>query len=233
MAKRLQAHVPLKIREAIGPVLVSLAAHDGAISPKELSALRSAYNALGLDPTTLDRLLTGTSSAPAKQRADTKPAIDKRVGPVAPAPKAAPAETTLKLDEARLQQILNETQDVAKMLGDAMSEDDVTEDEPEEAPPTVTSPTPAATISPPAPAVNIGDRRFPGLDLRFHAALAELLATPNWTKDEFETLARRHELMPSSLFDVVNEWAQDHLGDLILEERGEQMIVSKDLVPNP
>ena len=41
------------------------------------------------------------------------------------------------------------------------------------------------------------DPRFSGLDGRFHAILTELLTRPLWKRTEFDSLVRRHQLMPS------------------------------------
>ncbi len=74
------------------------------------------------------------------------------------------------------------------------------------------------------------DRRFEGLDPRFHAVLAELLMRPAWSSADFEALVRRHKLMPSGTIDTINEWAQDRFDDLIIENGGDDLTVNTNLI---
>jgi uncharacterized tellurite resistance protein B-like protein len=220
LGKRVQAHLPVSAREEIGPILVHVAARDGAVSRKELASLRSAYKALGLDPASLERLLNDV-------RASALPAaLASLPGPVATAPSVAKPVPALLLNEARLQQILSETHDVARLLGEAMQD---SEDEPDLVEPVSDSSSQIPALGVPVPPTI--HSQFDGLEPRYHTALASLLARPSWPKTEFDDLARHHGLMPSSLFDVLNEWAQERLGDLIIEDRGGEMRMQGGMIP--
>jgi hypothetical protein len=80
------------------------------------------------------------------------------------------------------------------------------------------------------PVPPVADRRFEGLDLRYHSVLAELLTRGLWTKGDFEDLVRRHSLMPSGTLDVINEWSQEQLDDLIVEEQSNGLNVNCSLI---
>ena len=219
MTQRLQLHLTPETRAAIGPVLVMVAAHDGTISRKELSALRSAYKALGLDPADLEMLLQS------HQPAASQPPSSSAVAPADVSGRKV-AESAVLLDEARLQRVLNETRDVARMLGEAMRDAD---EETDLAEPPANLGAAAPSTAGAAPVASM-DPRFDGLAVRYHSAFAELIARPRWPSPEFDALARRHDLMPSSLIDVVNEWAQEQLGDFVVEERGEEITVQQALI---
>ena len=69
------------------------------------------------------------------------------------------------------------------------------------------------------------------LDVKFHSVTLRLVARDAWTRVEFEALVREHHLMPLSVFDVINEWADEHHGDFLLE--GEETIVVHRSILNP
>ncbi len=191
LGKEIQTHLTAAHREQVGQILVGVAAADGSVGKREVSALRTAYRSLGLDSGVLDALLTRLQA------------------PVMPAatPSQISVEAGVAIDPARLAKVLGETRDVARILGEAVRDADIEE--------TVAAP---PVLAPPTVAT---DDRFPGLDARYHAALGELLTRSEWTRAEFDTIARRHNLMPSSAIEVMNEWSQDRLGDLVLEPIGD------------
>lgn len=198
LGKALQVHLTADHREQVGQILVSVAAADGSVGKREVTALRTAYRSLGLDADTLDTLLARLQAPPAHA----SPTAPKAV------PPSMPSETAVVIDPARLAKVLGETRDVARILGEA-----VRDAETEEAAPPPRSPAPASPVA--------NDPHFPGLDTRYHTALGELLARTEWTRAEFDALARRHKLMPSSAIEVINEWSQDRFGDLLLEPIGD------------
>lgn len=210
----LQTKVAAGDRELVGRVLVGVAAVDGSIGRREVGALRAAYRSLGLDPAGLEALLRDLQPPPGPHPDVEVPAEARAV------PEARPSETpavdapsvgVVSIDPERLKRVLGETRDVARILGEAMKDGD-RDDEP--------APTPRPAPVPPPPAEG-ADRRFEGLAPRYRGAAGELLARPEWSRDDFDDLARRHTLMPSSLVEVVNDWAQDRLGDLLLEPTGD------------
>jgi uncharacterized tellurite resistance protein B-like protein len=199
LGKELQTRLALKDREKVGPILVGVAAADGVVGKKEVVALRAAYRSLGIDPASLDRVLAEVRTPPPVARGVT-------TAPP-PAPSAPAVEESVAIDPERLRRVLGETEDVARILGEAMRESEEAAPAP---PPKVVTPTPPAA-----------DPRFLGLDARYQAMLGELLSKPTWPRADFEALARLQALMPSSAEEVINEWSQDRLGDLLLEPVGE------------
>jgi hypothetical protein len=68
-----------------------------------------------------------------------------------------------------------------------------------------------------------------GLDARYHVLVAELLTGESWPAAEFQALVRRHGLFPAGAVEVVNEWAEEYLGDLLIEE-GDPYCIQRELV---
>ena len=44
-----------------------------------------------------------------------------------------------------------------------------------------------------------------------------IVARPTWTRTEFQQLAAEFKLMPLGVFDALNEWADEQLGDFLLD----------------
>lgn len=213
VARRLEAVLNADQREAVGRFLVGVAAANGSIDKKEITALRNAYKALGVDVDRLNGLLEefrSTAAEPVEVLRPSGPPSPGEAIPSRPEPHGG-----ITLDEGLLRKILGETQAVARMLGEAMRE---------------TEPEASEPAGRPAPPVPVADPRFDGLDVRYHAALAEMVLRPSWTRADFETLVRRHSLMPSGTVDVANEWSQERHDDLIIEEQGEYLIVNQGLI---
>jgi len=236
LGKELQARLDPDQRALVGRVLVGVAASDGVVAKGEVAALRAAYRSLGIDPAGLDAVLAEIRSpaapapapkappsapapAPIPARAPTSPAAPREAAAPPPAPTTTPrpaAEEAVAIDPARLERVLGETRDVGRILGEAMRESEAEEaDRRPDSPPKSAPATPA-----PAP-VPGGDPRFAGIDARYRGFLAELLERADWSRDDFAAAARRHGLMPSSAVEVLNEWSQDRLGDLLLEPVGD------------
>jgi hypothetical protein len=64
---------------------------------------------------------------------------------------------------------------------------------------------------------------FNGLDAAFQPILERLLARDSWPLTDFNALAREFQFMPLNIRDTLNEWADDVLGDFILD--GEDPVV--------
>jgi uncharacterized tellurite resistance protein B-like protein len=143
-----------------------------------------------------------------------------------PEPVAAPVPNDFTLDMARVYEITSETKEVVAILSVLM------EDEPEK------SIAPSATITLPAPEIPkiSGDgkvapqpTRFNGLDAAFHPILERLLARDSWTKNDFKSLADEFHFMPSKIHDTLNEWADEVLGDFILDGE-DPVIIHRELI---
>ncbi len=67
------------------------------------------------------------------------------------------------------------------------------------------------------------------LEIRYRPVVLELLTAAEWTPEAFTAVVRSHGLFPAGTLDVVNEWAEEQFGDLLLEE-GDPLLVHRDLL---
>lgn len=215
---RTAKRVPQEKHILIAQFLVDVAAADGVISPKEHKALTRIFEALGLSTDTLDTLIRNLAAAGGEVVIQTAEAARPCEAILPPIPATQPA--ALKLDMARVAAISAETHEVIGLLAKAMADetDDGELPAPVKAEP-LAKPI-VAEIAPPAAAAEDGViplAQLESLDAKLHPIIQRLAARDAWSRAEFETLAREHQLMPLSVFDGINEWSDQQLGDFLLE----------------
>jgi hypothetical protein len=131
-----------------------------------------------------------------------------------------PARQKFNLDMSRVEAITKETEEVAGLLSGVMHDD------PEELTALPKSPLIVVPELPQSP-TGRGSARSPsvfaGLDAGFHPVLERLLTRDSWPPADFTALGREFHLMPLCIRDTLNEWADEALGDFILE--GEDPVV--------
>lgn len=238
---RLQALLTAGQREQLATFLIGVAAANGTIDRAEIGLLRKAARALGLDTSRMDGLiaeLVWTSDQPVEVQRGSQP----RGGEIIPPRHTVEGASVpqIELNEELLRSIMLETQHVAQMLTAAMGESEETVDaeaaevaaetsravEPSQIPsptlPVIPEPQPE-TVVPQVP------YDLTGLDPRYHVLAAELLARESWPVAEFQALIRGHGLFPAGAVDVINEWAEEYLGDLLIEE-GDPYCIQRELV---
>jgi tellurite resistance protein len=187
-------------RQLVGEVLVCVAGADGKISSTEWNALDRACKALDLPPAALEEILRQLG---AELQEITVQEVEKTLPgeaiPGAAMPKSvAPA---FMLDMSLVAKIAEETSDVIGMLAVVMSED-------------------APQVKPsasPIPASLERASHFDALDPRYRSLLQRLSERETWSRREFDQLANDFKLMPLGVFDALNEWSDEHLGDFVLE----------------
>ena len=182
------------------------------------------FQALGLNKESLDGLirnLTPKGNEVVIQEAGTAPTEE-----TLPTVSKPPKTVALNLDMARVAAIAAETQEVIGLLAKVMADDEPikpgiilptggrnTSSEnfshvPDRAPPIVPTGTAAPRISPP---------KMEGLAPKYQPLIQRLSASDSWKRADFDALAREHGQMPLGTFDAINEWADEHLGDFLLE----------------
>jgi hypothetical protein len=131
-----------------------------------------------------------------------------------------PAPQNFALDMSKVDAITKETEEVAGILSGVMHHD------PEELTALPKNPLVVATELPKS-ATGCDSARLPsvftGLDAAFKPVLERLLTRDSWPPADFNALSREFELMPLCIRDTLNEWADEALGDFILE--GEDPVV--------
>jgi uncharacterized tellurite resistance protein B-like protein len=194
--------------------MAHIAAADSEVTLDELKILRRMARAFDLDPGSVEKLLREDE---AFREVSIAGAGSKVSGEAIPArPKDQPA---FALDHDRIKALTQETHEVISMLSVVMAE----HDEAPGAVPATAAEAPAKTVEP-IPWLE-------GLDARYHAAALTLVRHDELTTADFDTLATKHHLMPDDLFNAVNTWADETLGDFLLE-RGENVRIFRSLLPD-
>ena len=136
--------------------------------------------------------------------------------PTTPATSRPPSEA-IPLDMARVQAIKRETDEISGILAAIYEDEPAVEEALRDIPP-ATMPT------------SVAASRFDGLD-DAHAGLLEALAARTlWTQSDLDELARQHGLMAGGAIEVINEWAFDHLDDVVIED-GDPLTINIALLP--
>lgn len=206
--------IPAESRPFVLRTMAHIAAADNEVTLDELKILRRMARAFDLDPGSVEKLLRDDE---AFREVSVAGAGSKVSGEAIPArPQAHPA--SFALDHDRIKALTQETHEVISMLSVVMAE-------PDEAP--SAAPLPVATAVTPIEPIPW----FEGLDARYHSAVLTLVRHDELTTADFDALAAKHHLMPDDLFNAVNTWADETLGDFLLE-RGENVRIFRTLLPD-
>ena len=225
-ALRRDAHVPLRSlpqisklvpkesREFVIRTMGYIAAADGEVTLDELKILRRMARAFDLDVNVVEKLFEDESFR--EVRIANRRGATRDGEPIPPRHLAAAA---FKLDDARIAALSQETREVISLLSTVMAE-------PEEAecPPASSPRRPRLQLHP------TGSQWLSGLDSRYHNAVLALSRRDEMTNQDFDCLAADSHLMPDDLLNTVNTWADETLGDFLLE-RAESVRIFRSLLP--
>jgi uncharacterized tellurite resistance protein B-like protein len=216
IANRLKKILTEEHRKTVGEFIIGVAGSDGAVSREEIAMIKRLHKALDLPMSILDYFIAEAQASAGKAQ-----------------PVEAQAQPALVLNPNRIRDIMIQTREVASILGKAMGELAPEEDEDTDMnePPVVGAAAGADGDSNVDGVQKISslETHFPGLDPRYQARLSTLLTQPSWDMDSFDHLVREHHLMPSGTISMVNEWAEEALGDFIIEE-DEKIIIHRSLL---
>lgn len=205
VAKRLSADQ----RHLVAEVLVCVAGADGVITSLEWEALAHACKVLELPPSALDEILRKLGAQ--FDEPTVQEAIPAAPGEALPTVVPKPAVPSFTLDMSRVEAISHETAQVIGMLSAVMSENEPrAASKPESAP----TPTPTPMPQPPVPD---GPAWLGTLEAKYRAIAARIVTKPAWTRADFQRLAAEFKLMPLGVCDALNEWADEQLGDFLLD----------------
>lgn len=203
---RLAKRLPSTQRMMVGEVMVCVAGADGIISSIEWSALEKAFKVLELPSSTLDEILRKLGAhfdEPVVQTAESS-----LPGEAIPKVETIAGTNSFKLDMSRVAAISSETAEVIGLLSAVMNEDDQS----------IVGTVPVAP-TPPKKEMNAA-AWLSSLDPKYREIAALIVNKPLWSQSDFHRLAADFKLMPLSVFDALNEWADEEFGDFLLEGDG-------------
>lgn len=208
-------------REAIGNLLIAIAAHDGIITSEERKSLRKCFDRLGLGAAVLDSQLNalrstdGVTVVERAKRRNTGEAI-----PTAPDSTKQDVEL-IQLDRSAIEALLRDTREVQQALAQAM----VVEDE---------SPKHADEVTkesePLAASETAAVSEVLSLDERYQHLYLSLIKRDMWPIDEAAALAREHKQMLSGALESMNEWTIEEYGGQLFYEEGDCLLVELELL---
>ena len=162
---------------------------------------------------------------------------------VTPAPRVTiPQPPSHRFDFDRISRIEAETAKVAEFLRDALcDDDDSSRDSSIDLNSSTESPVAKNVVSEIATANSTSSviapspddevsTNFAGLAPRFAPFVDRIARQPTWTRNDLDRLARELGLMLGGAIDIINEWADEHFGDLLLIEEGDSFLVQGELL---
>lgn len=206
--------IPAESRQFVLRTMAHIAAADAEVSLDELKVLRRIARAFELEPDSVEKLLREDE---AFREVTVASGARARRGEAIPA-RPSDQPVAFALNEDRIKALTQETHEVISLLSVVMAE-------PDEAPCPPASPSPLTqTVREEVPWLS-------GLEARYHAAVVFLVRHDEITPNDFDCIAADHHLMPDDLFNSVNTWADETLGDFLLE-RGENVRIFRTLLPD-
>ena len=213
-------HITAKSRDAVFLLLVHIAAADGEVAPEEFKVLRKIARGLELDADRAERILREDIAFREITVVDAKPS--KRQGETIPT-KPDERPVGLQLDMQRIAALTKETHEVVSMLSAVMVEEEAAALSP------TAKPVPASTAVQVPSATEQVPEWVTGIGARYRIALVCLVAHDEIDARSFDELAEKHHLMADDLFNAVNSWADEKLGDFLLE-RSDPIRIYRDLL---
>lgn len=219
LTKRLATVLNNTQKETIGKFLIGVSAANGVVHKKEISLIQKTYTALGLDSNNVETIIEniiGTQPVEIQRNRSAK-------GEAIPS-RSNQEHIPVVLNDQLLKQILADTAEVSQIIGKALCDVEAAVVDEVNISNQTSSPSTTPDLN-----IKISKELLINLDNRYHMALADLIQRETWLKDDIDALARKYGLMPSNLLDTINTWADEFLGDFLIEE-GEPYKVNKRLL---
>jgi tellurite resistance protein len=191
-------------KSAIGRILIAVAGADGRIEPQEVGQLEKLYQTLGLGRERVaadlhEVIATGGPVTIARAETETTHAI----------PKERP-EAVFSLDKELVERLRDDTAKAKKVLGQALSAEEVPEPEP------------------PASDEECGQSPLELLDAPYQELLKRLLAESEWEAEAIDSVCKELGLMTDGAMEELNEWAFEHAGAPLIDY-GEPIFIDVEL----
>ena len=194
LLRRHLRNAPYETSHEMGQIALSIAASDGVISGREVTALERLYSAIALKTDGIYSALHALTSG--DELVTVIPPAEGQSGFAIP-PRPDP-EGPYALDADRVAAVMTNTARVRSLLSEIFQGE-----EPEEEP---------------AEEHSQAENVFGGLEIKHAAFLGELISRPHWGDEEYRMLAHQFRLLPEGAMETVNEWSHERFGDLLIEE---------------
>lgn len=221
IGKRLSKHLNSEQKIDLANFLGEIVLLDNKFVKGEQKAIKTVFKAFEIEPSVSDEFL---KKFLARHIPDEPITVQKagcvRKGETIPERVPKPEFT---IDREKLKRTMEDTRAVQNILSAVFQqeqEESIIESEPEVKIP-VKSDIRKPDIDLPFPPETI-----PLLDVKYLFMLHDIMQTNELSQDEFTSLAKKHNLMPRAAFDDINTWADEELGDFLLEENESRIVIN-------
>ncbi|MDP2797132.1 MAG: TerB N-terminal domain-containing protein [Methanoregula sp.] len=224
IGKRLSKHLDPEQKIALANFLGEIVLIDNKFVKEEQKAIKTVFKALEIDPAVSDELIKKflVGHIPDEPITVLKSGRTRK-GEAIPPPAITPE---FSMSKEKLKQTMDDTRAVQDILASVFEqelEEIVVDIEPEvkipESP--VSTYTKPNGFNLPFPSETI-----PTLDTKYLSMLYDIMKSNEMSQDDFTNLARKHNLMPRAAFDDINSWADEELGDFLLEESESRILIN-------
>ena len=222
LSKYLNPDQKVKIANFLGDIVLL----DNKFEKREQKSLKSVFKALEIDSSVSDELIRNLLIGQAAEVPTTVVKARRfRTGEAIPALQET---DVFRIDEEKLKQRMIETQAVQEILSNVFDQEQQEEESRIEREPVVPVPVTAYTENIALKGLNLP---FPSgslvsLDVKYLLVLNDIMISKELSKDDFTGLVRKHNLMPQAAFDDINSWADEELGDFLLEDHEDRIIIN-------
>jgi len=224
LGKRLKEGLDPDTRLSVAQFLVGMAMADGTVDPKEKKNLGRIFKAMEIEEEYLHWILgRGDTVDPADAPVVVRSGTMSIRGETLPSP-VVEVTPSFAIDQEAVARILDETRDVSEILGEVFAKEETDtgdfilegDENLQDLKVQKTSPSDHDSIE--------------YLQPRYVLILEELLTAEVWTRDEFVHLVQCHHCMPQATIEAINVWAEEKLGDFILEDNQDVVKVDQSLI---
>jgi uncharacterized tellurite resistance protein B-like protein len=224
IGRRLNKYLNAEQKILLSNFLGEIVLLDNKFVKKEQKALKTVFKAMEVKPSVSDELIRKLLIGYEPDRLVTVQKAGKASkGEIIP-PQVIKPEFTI--DKEKLRQTLEDTRAVQGILASVFDQEQeemmiTVEPEVKIPPGPVTADAGWKNVDLPFPPDTL-----PSLDVKYISMLHDIMKSGELSQDEFTGLAKKYSLMPRAAFDDINTWADEELGDFLLEESESRIVIN-------
>lgn len=224
IGKRLSKYMIPQQKIALAEFLGEIVLLDDKFVKSEQKAIKTVFKAMEMDPVVSDELIKKFLVGHVPDELITVQKTGKsRRGEAIP-PQVIKPE--FSIDKEKLKRTMADTQAVQNILASVFEQEQEEielEIEPEVK---ITGAFVKTTASQMEIDLPFPLETIPSLDVKYLCLLHDVMKSEAMSQDDFFGLARKYNLMPRAAFDDINSWADEELGDFLLEESESRIVIN-------
>lgn len=224
IGKRLSKHLVPEQKIALANFLGEIVVLDNKFVKEEQKAIKTVFKALEIDPVVSDELIKKFLVGNIPDEPVTVLKSGKtRKGEAIPPPVIKPE---FSINREKLKQTMEDTRAVQDILASVFEQEEEEIEINIELEVKITETTVKTYTRPSEFDLPFPSETIPSLDTKYLSMLHDIMKSDEMSQDDFTGLARKHHLMPRAAFDDINTWADEELGDFLLEESESRIVIN-------